>query len=545
MHPCRAATSRFGRLLRFSGPALSLALALAGWPSLASAGSGGSCPIQCPTTVQAGTSFELCGPTGDHLSYRWQGPSLTSTGSRCATAGGLAAGTYDYTLRVSDSKKRDDRIGSARVTVLSATTTYDITGPSSVSAGASFELCATAGVGLTYAWSGPGLPVDHASRCVTISGLAAGDYTYNVAITLGTTTVTVSHVVHVLTTGTYEITGPDTVGVGQSFELCATAGTGFKYSWSGTGLPADRATRCITVSGLAMGAYTFNVDITSSTGTTTVSHVVIVAGTPTFAITGPDTVFVGQSFELCATEGTGLTYSWSGPGLPTNHATRCVTVAGLAAGSYTFSVDIMGPGGTTTVSHGVAVKARPTYEIFGPGVVGVGQSFELCATAGTGLTYTWSGPGLPADNGTRCVTITGLAAGSYTFSVDITDALGTTTVSHVVLVASPPSPYSITGPTQVAVGESFMLCATVGLHLTYYWGGPGLPADRTTPCVVISGLPAGVDTFTVVITDSAGTTTLSHVVTVVSTNPTYTITGPNHVGVGESFELCASAGTGL
>lgn len=442
MHPLRAATSRWRRLLWFTGPGLVMALVLT-WSSHASAlvlKNGDltrqAARIEAPNTVAAGRAFNLCGPAMDGATYSWTGSGLSaSSGSRCVQVHGLRAGNYDYELRVQMPSSAGKRGGivlrgavstfRARVTVLDST--YQIFGPGVVGVGVPFELCATAGDGLTYLWDGPNLPVDRTTRCVSVGGLGAGSYTFSVEITDTTGTTTVSHVVLVSTNSGYSITGPTEVLEGQTFTLCASEGIGLTYLWNGTALPDDSTTRCVEVGPLTPGTYTYTVAITDSFNTTTLAHTVTVNPATAYFITGPDSVDVGQPFQLCASPG-GTTYMWTGENITSNPASMCIDVGGLEAGIFTYTVTITDSAGTTILTHDVQVGPDTTgggppdtvtCVITGPSTVLENHKFTLCGPEGDNLRYRWEGPCGFAPRSGRCLNVRGLRPGTFTFTLTL------------------------------------------------------------------------------------------------------------------------------
>jgi len=193
------------------------------------------------------------------------------------------------------------------------------------------------------------------------------------------------------------ITGPSTICVGQPTLLCGPEGAGLRYQWSN-----GDTTRCITVT--AQGNYTLTV-FGNGCPPTTCTKSVTASTPPTCVISGPDTLCVGQTAQLCGPEGfqgTVFTYLWS-----TGQTTRCITVS--QPGDYTLTVSTPTCGSSTctkTIVPGVEIACS----IAGPTDIDPDSTALLCGPDGDGLTYLWN-----TGETTRCITID--APGDYTLTV--------------------------------------------------------------------------------------------------------------------------------
>ncbi|RCG27302.1 DUF11 domain-containing protein [Sphaerisporangium album] len=213
------------------------------------------------------------------------------------------------------------------------------------------------------------------------------------------------------------------------------------------------------------------------------------------------------------------------------------TVTGLTPGTaYTFTVtaqNIAGPGPASARSTAVTPNAAPTLTFPAPpsGEVGVAYSAPLTFTGGTGP-FTWSvsagglPPGVTLNASTGLLSGTPTTAGTYTFTVRVTDAAGQSDARAVTLVVAPPPTLTFPAPPagQVGVPYSAPLTFTGGTGpFTWSVSAGGLPPGVTLNAStgLLSGTPttAGTYTFSVRITDSFNQTDTRAVTLVVGAGP--------------------------
>ncbi|GAF88216.1 unnamed protein product, partial [marine sediment metagenome] len=172
---------------------------------------------------------------------------------------------------------------------------------------------------------------------------------------------------------------------------------------------------------------------------------------PVCDITGDDAVCTGFTTEWCATAGMD-TYAWTGPGGFTSDQ-QCITVGtGLTPGTHTYEVIITDESGCAdTCSADLTVNDQPVCDITGDDAVCVGFTAEWCATAGMD-TYAWTGPG-GFTSSLQCITVgTGLAPGTHTYEVIITDASGCADTCSADLTVNDQPVCDISGDDAVCVG---------------------------------------------------------------------------------------------
>ncbi len=509
-----------------------------------------------------------------------------------------AAGSFTFTAQVVDSRGTAAGTTSTSCTIVIAPAPPTLTCPAStgqVGVAYSSALVASGGVPpYTYsiiAGSLPtGLSLNPATGAITGTPTAYGTFTFTAQVVdsrgnaAGTTSTSCTIVI---SPPTLVLTCPaatGTVGVPYSSNLVATGGVP-PYTFSitagslPTGLTLNPATGAITGTPTAAGSFTFTAQVVDSTGTSagttsTSCTIVIAPAPPTLtcpAATG--TVGVAYSSNLVAAGGVPpYTYSITAGSLPTglslNPTTGAITGTPTAAGSFTFTAQVVDSrgtaAGTTSTSCTIVIApAPPTLTCpAATGTVGVAYSSALVASGGV-PPYTYSitsgslPTGLTLNPSTGAITGTPTAAGSFTFTAQVVDsrgtAAGTTSTSCTIVIA--PAPPTLTCPAAtgtIGVAYSSALVASGGVPpYTYSITAGSLPTglslNPTTGAITGTPTAIGSFTFTAQVVDSRGTaagTTTASCTIVISPPPIMLVcpTGTGQVGVPYSSALVATGG---
>ena len=227
-----------------------------------------------------------------------------------------------------------------------------------------------------------------------------------------------------------------------------------------------------------------------------------------------------------------------------------VTATGLAAGSYSFTAvatDNQGAANTSTAIN-VVVNALPAVSITSPvsnAVFNAPANFTITANASdtdgaiTKVDF-YRGATLvgTATTAPYSVSLSGLAAGTYSLTAVATDDRGATTTSTVVSIRVNALPaVSLTSPTSGAVFNapaSITLTASASdadgsiQKVEFYQGATLVGTVTAGPyTVTLTNIPAGSYSYTAVATDNDNAQTTSAAVAVtVNTLPTVAITSP-------------------
>ncbi len=241
----------------------------------------------------------------------------------------------------------------------------------------------------------------------------------------------------------------------------------------------------------------------------------------------PGTIYTNASSTLTATVsgGTpGYTYSFSGPGTITPNG-NTATVSGLPAGSYSFTV--VARDATLPVSQSISQTVTINVNALPPAALSMQISASPSTILTTGTTtlavnasggkppysYSFSGPGTIVQNG-NIATVSGLPVGVQTFTVTLRDAdevsnqrtsqTVSVTVNAVPVVVSSLSLTASASPTTILTSGTTTLSANASggtPGYSYSFSGPGTIAQNGN-IATVSGLPVGVQTFTVTVRDA-------------------------------------------
>ena len=367
-----------------------------------------------------------------------------------------------------------------------------------------------------------------ATTTINITGLSTSlpdiTTTYVSGTSGYTTTVTVEESTSAPIAGN---NGP--VCAGSTLSLTASVVSGATYSWTGpNGFTSTAQNPTVSASATAAmgGEYSVTATIGSSTSPADKTTVVVnaIPSTPTAGNNGP--VCAGSTLSLTASAVSGATYSWAGPnGFTSTDQNSTVSASATAAmgGEYSVTATIgscTSPAGKTTV----VVNALPV--VSAGSSVCVGSTIALSPITGG----TWTSSNTAVAQVTDAGVVTGVSAGSATFTFTSTTTGCSKTTSSVTVNASP----TITGTLAVCVGSTTKLTGSG----TAASSSPWVSGTKTVATVSCSGLVTGVAAGTTIITykNSAGYTT-SATVTVISTP---TITGALNVCAGSTTQLIGS-----
>ena len=354
------------------------------------------------------------------------------------------------------------------------------------------------------------------------------------------------------------------VGDTYNYTITSSGGTGSVTS-SGTVSSASEKVTGINVSSLSDGTLSFSVTLTDPSGNqgnpTTCTATLNTAIPTGYSIT-PDNSTInsseaGSTGFTFAGATTGDTYHYtitsaSGGGSVTSSgsvtaASENVTgidVAGLPDGVLTFSVTLTNAVGNTgaaaTATATLATAAPNGYSItadnstinateavsagftFAHATTGTTYDYTVTSSGGTG-SVTGSGSVSSPSQGVTGIDVAGLADGTLTFSVTLTNAVGDTgqaATATATLDTTIPSGYSITANQSVinaaadtntgftfagaTVGDIYHFIATTSDGVQVIGSGTVTSATQKVTSVNVTTLPDGLLTFSVTLTDAAG-----------------------------------------
>ncbi|HKW99900.1 MAG TPA: putative Ig domain-containing protein [Bryobacteraceae bacterium] len=464
-----------------------------------------------------------------------------STGAITGTP--TTVGNFNFTVQVTDvnSVRNSKPFTLAIVSALTISTEPVLPGGA---VGLAYSKALTA-VGGTppYHWavtSGTmptGIVLDPTAGGLSGTPTSAGTFNFTVQVTDSASVSAAKAFTLTVVTGLTITTAPvlasGSVGVGYSQPLSAAGGhPPYNWSVSAGGLPAglslDAGSGVIAGTPSSSGTFNFTARVTdSSTVSTTQSFTITIAAgvTITTAPSLPNGA-VGATYALTLNAAGGHPpYNWSvvQGALPTGLALDSAGVMGgspRSSGPFTFTVQVTDSASATATKQftlNVASSLAITTPVTLPsGSVGVLYSITLGAVGGT-PPYRWfiSAGSLP--NGLTLFTFSGVisgtavSAGTFTFSIRVTDAASLSATQQFTLVVA--SGLVIATPPQLpdgAVGTAYsQTLNAVGGTPPYRWvvntGSlpTGLSLNSSTGAITGNPTTGGGFTFTVQVTDNA------------------------------------------
>ena len=420
------------------------------------------------TTFCTGGSVVLNANTGAGYTYQWQLGGGSIAGATTSSYTAALAGNYTVIVY------------SGACNTTSAITTVTITagpgatitpaGSTSICPGASVELDANTGVGITYQWLLGGSNIPGATNFNFVAS-AGGNYAVIVSqgpcvVTSATTVVTMLSLPTVTPVG-----GTSNICVGQVTTLTDATGAG---AWSSSDATIASVDAAGNVTGITGGTATIAYTETNTCGSVAANFDMTVNALPSVAtINGATTICIGQTSPLSDATASGV-WSSATPAIATISAGGLVT--GMSAGVDNISY-------TVTSAAGCVASAMVTVSIITPftATITPASSTTFCtggyvglnATTGAGYTYQWQVGGV-AIAGATAATYIASTGGNYT--VLITNASGCPSTSPGVTVTVNPSPIVVPA-VNILSSLGTVLCATTSPETytavpTFGGGGP-------------------------------------------------------------------------
>jgi hypothetical protein len=255
------------------------------------------------------------------------------------------------------------------------------------------------------------------------------------------------------------------------------------------------------------------------------------------------------SFTVAASGTAPLTYVWRKDGTAIAGATSATyTIASVATGDDgSYTVVVTNSAGSATSNAATLTVTSPTAVILvqpsaTSATVGTAASFTVFAIGFPPVTYVWKKDGTAIAGATSATyTIASVAigdAGSYT--VVVTDPLGSATsiAATLTVTAAVTAPTITTQPSATSVtagtAASFTVAASGTAPLTYVWRKDGTAiAGATSATYTIAAVATGdAGSYTVVVTNSAGSATSNAATLTVTAAPTApTVTSPTAINI--------------
>ena len=415
------------------------------------------------TTFCEGGSVTLNANTGSGLSYQW-----IKDGNTIASAIGAsynATNTGNYTVQVTNSNGCSATSSIQNVTVNSnPIVSTSASGSTTFCQGNSVFFTANSGTGLTYQWLNNGSNIPGANTA-DFTATSAGSYAVIVQNSNGCSASSTANSVTVnpLPTATTSPTGTTTFCQGNSVTINTNTGSGLSYQWQNNGVSISGAN---SSSYLANSTGSYAVVITDNNGCSqsSSSTAVTVNQLPdnTITLSGSPTFCAGDSAILNAPIGTGLTYQWQNNGTDISGAT---SPSYVSTTNGSFSVIILDNNGCSATSSSTLITVNPlpisSVTAGGSTTFCQGDSINLIANTGAGLSYQWQNSGINIAGATSS-SYNANASGNY--SVIVTNSTNCSASSNNTSITVNPLP-------NVTLNAFNQVCDTFGL-VTLFGGNP-------------------------------------------------------------------------
>jgi hypothetical protein len=517
------------------------------------------------------TSFSVSASGTAPLRYQWNlnGASLSgATSSTLALNNIKSQDGGSYTVVVTNYA---GSVTSAVAVLTVDAPPFIITQPQSQTAilgqSASIPVVAIGVAPVTYQWRLNGSTVAGATNSnLTLTGIRtndAGSYTVVLTNSFGSvTSVVATLAVNVpAEITTQPLSQVVTQGQNTLFSVVATGTGPLSYQWSinGTGVAGATASTLALTNVQTADAGSYSLVVTNSWGAATSSVAALTVLVPPTIATQPQaqTLTAGQSatFFVTANGTAPLSYQWNlnGSDLP-GATTSVLTLNNLQAtdaGGYTVVVT-NSAGSVTSAVAALTVNLPPgitTQPLSQMTTQAQSASFSVVATGTGQLNYQWSlnGSDLPGATASTLVltNVQTTDAGSYT--VVVTNSWGSVTSELAALtVLVPPTIATQPQAQTVMAGQSatFSVTASGTAPLNYQWNFSGTNlAGATTSVLTLTNLQAtDAGSYTVVVTNSAGSITSAAALLTVTNPPPPRLDAAGMTTNGFAFQMSVSAG---
>ncbi len=430
-----------------------------------------SVSITGSATICAGSTTNLSPTTGGTwVSSNTSVATITSGG----VVTGVAAGTATFTFTNSTTLCPSD--ATSTVTVNAKPTT-------SIS-GANASLCIGGTTNITPSMAGTWTSSNTSVATITNAGLitavAAGSAIFTYTLTSNSCTSDA--------TASFTVNAKPSVSITGSATICAGSTTNLSPTTGGTWTSSNTALATITsggvVTGVAAGTATFTFTNSTTLCPSDATSAVTVNAKPTTSISG-------ASASLCIGGTTNITPSTAGTWTSSNTAVATISNAGLitaiAAGSATFTYTLTSNSCTSDATASFTVRAKPSVSITGGSTICAGSTTNLSPTTGG----TWASSNTAVATVTSGGVVTGVAAGTATFTFTNSTTLCPSDVTNVVTVNGKST---ISGAANICKNNT----TTLSSSSTGTWSSSNSAVASINNSGLVTGVSAGsaVMTFT-------------------------------------------------
>ena len=509
-----------------------------------------------PTNVLcAGATLTLNADVISATSYKWQkdGVDIGNT-TKTLTIPSVAASNAGVYTFVATNDCGNSTSGTAQVTIKDKPSITSISAPTNVCAGATASLVATVvpngDNNLTYAWALNGTAVPNGNGATLVvpnfQAANAGTYSFTVTNSCGSTSSATNNqnvTIQLITTPSIATISNQSVCINTSLLVTTTitnlGSINPTYQWyfNGSAISGQTSSQ-LNISNIQTnkaGRYfvTVNNGCTPTISSNEFNVTVLDAPTIQTHPTALTETCSATSFSLSVAANNTQSYQWLKNDVAINNATSSsYTIASVASSdAATYKVVVSNSCGNNVTSNAavLVVKSAPTVQTSASSntlCVGTSHTLQVSAVTNNGgsLTYQWKKGGVNIPNATTAsLVLTNLQTSSTgIYTVDVTNSCGTTTSPDYTITVSQ-APIITLDPVSQALcaGATATFTANVTGSTSVKWQKNGVDVGNTTTTLSLSNIAAAnAGSYTLLATNSCGTTTSAVATLTVNNKPT-------------------------
>ena len=486
------------------------------------------------STICSGTSAAIGATSVVGSTYSWtSNPSgFTSTTSNPSVS---PTTTTTYKLTETITATGCSKSDSVKITV-NPLPTVGVASASTICAGASAFIGATAVSGHTYSWTSSPTGFTSTSANPSVSPSSTTSYTLKETITatgcFNSNSVTVT-VTPVPSAPVASNNGP--LCAGQKLNLGASTTSGATYAWTGANSFSSSSQNPSISSTTTADSGTYNVTITvsgctSAAGTTFAK----ISALPSATVIGNKTICVGQSVSIGGTTTSGDTYAWTSNPSGYTNTTSNPSVSPSSTITYYLTEKVTASGCANSDSVTITVNPVPSATVGSPATICNGTSTGIGSTAVVGNTYSWTSNPSGFTSSTSNPSVSPSVTTTYTLTEKA--GSGCSKTDSVKITVNPLPSATVGSAKSICNGSSTSIGASSTSGHTYSWTSN--PTGFTSSSANPSVNPSTTTTYTLTETITAtGCSKSDSVKITVNPLPTASVGSPSTVCKGTSASI--------
>ena len=483
---------------------------------IANAGSSQTITCANPTRTLSGTGG---------VTYSWSGPGIVS-GAATANPVVNTPGLYSLTVTSAAGCVSSPASVSVFQNITTPNVTSSNTGSLNCSINSANVIASTTTSPVSYNWTGIGITAGAGTGTISVN--QGGTYNYTVTntsngcTTSGFQTIIQNTLAPSVLSGN---TGPLTCSTTTATVYASTTVTPVSYNWTGAGITAGAGTATININ--ISGTYNYTVTNTNNncftTGSQNVAQNALVPGVS--ASNSGTLNCVTNTVALNGTPASGVTYTWTGPGIVSG--TNAQNAIANLPGTYTLTVKSIANGCTNSATTSVSQNTiAPTISM--PSTQSITCSMPIVNLVSSAVPSTctpvWSGG---VASGVNSFTATASSANIYTLTITnpANGCIKSGTVQVVTNTISPSISASTSNTLTCATVTTQVIVSTTTTPVSYNWSGPGILFGNLTSNATVN--LTGLYSVTVTNTSNGCSTTTTTAVSENTSPPTGVSAGPD------------------